>query len=196
MAKLYTRTGDDGTTSLFDGSRVAKDHIRVTAYGEVDELSATLGLAASALGALPTRPEWTMLRERIATIQSELFTLGADLATPPTANEAKQKRVPHIGPVEIARLESWIDDAVAPVTPLTTFVLPGGGVAASHFHVCRTVCRRAERAVITLSHEAPINPNIVIYLNRVSDLCFAWARFANHAEGVADVPWVNPVKSH
>ncbi|MBI5763275.1 MAG: cob(I)yrinic acid a,c-diamide adenosyltransferase [Planctomycetes bacterium] len=194
MAKLYTKTGDDGTTSLFDGSRVAKDHIRVTAYGDVDELSATLGLAASALSTLPARPEWAMLCERIATIQSELFTLGADLATSPTANEAKQKRVPHIGPTEIARLESWIDNAVAPVTPLTTFVLPGGSLAASHFHICRTVCRRAERSVISLSHEVAINPNIVIYLNRVSDLCFAWARFANHVEGVPDVPWVNPVK--
>ncbi|MEK6642503.1 MAG: cob(I)yrinic acid a,c-diamide adenosyltransferase [Planctomycetota bacterium] len=195
MAKLYTKTGDDGSTSLFDGSRVQKDHIRVTAYGEVDELSAVLGLTASVLGTLGIRPEWTLLRERLAIIQNELFTLGAELATPMEAGDAKQKRVPRIGPSEIARLESWIDDATAPVAPLTTFVLPGGSIAASHFHICRTVCRRAERAVISLSHEAKINPNIVIHLNRISDLCFAWARFANHVEGVADVPWINPAAS-
>lgn len=188
--KLYTKRGDDGRTSLFDGSEVRKDHVRVAAYGSIDELNSFLGMAASAARDRTAFANDATLGERIGIIQSELFQLGADLATPEDAK--RRDKVPAIGEAESKRLEGWIDEACAASTPLTSFVLPGGDLMAAHFHICRTVCRRAERCVVTLSETIAVNPQVIIYLNRLSDLFFAWARWANARAGVADVPWVNP----
>lgn len=188
--KLYTRRGDDGTTSLFDGSSVPKCDPRVAAYGSVDELNACLGVAVALVGrSLPTE-EGRHLAERLGTIQSELFHLGADLATPVDA--APRSRVPAVEEPQIKRLEGWIDEAAAETTPLSTFILPGGDLAAVHLHVCRTVCRRAEREIVALAGAQPVNPLVVVYVNRLGDLFFAWARWVNHMVGVADVTWVNP----
>lgn len=185
MAKLYTKTGDDGTTGLFDGSRVAKDDLRVCAYGDVDELNAQIGLAISLMGERGPTLKWQGLLDRLSAIQHGLFTLGAELATPrPAAGQ-----VPQITTETCVRLERWIDDASAATTPLREFVLPGGSVVSSQLHICRTVCRRAERSVVLLAKDAELNPQLVIYLNRLSDLLFAWARESNTIAGVADVPW-------
>ena len=192
LSKIYTRTGDDGTTGLFDASRVPKDNLRVAAFGEIDELNSGLGLAAATIRADHTGREWDTLRERIATIQSELFTLGAELATPPSADPARQSRIPHITPAQSARLEKWIDDACAPVPPLTTFILPAGPVVTCCLHMCRTVSRRAERAVVTLARTESVNPEVLIYLNRLSDLLFAWARYSGHLAGAAETQWIPP----
>lgn len=178
--KLYTRQGDDGRTSLFDGSRVPKDNARVAAYGDVDELNAVLGWVAAL-------PEADFLRELIQTIQNEMFILGAELATP--AASASDARIPHLKSETIGRLEKWIDDAVGPVPPLRHFILPGGSELAARLHAARTCCRRAERRVITLAHHETLRPELIVYLNRLSDLLFAWARLANHRQGVADRLW-------
>jgi len=193
MAKLYTRTGDDGTTGLFDGGRVRKDDLRVAAYGDVDELNAQIGLTISGVRD-QDGGSWDTIHSRLLKIQSELFVLGAELATPQTADASKQQAIPHITAEMNTRLESWIDEASSAAMPLKTFVLPGGSQAASNLHICRTVCRRAERSVVTLSAGAAINPSILVYLNRLSDLLFAWARQTNEVAGVGDVPWVNPAQ--
>lgn len=187
--KLYTRQGDDGRTSLFDGRRVPKCDPRVDAYGCVDELNAFLGLAAA--GIPPQAPEpIRTLHERILAIQHELFSLGAELATPP--DSARIERIAPVSTGQAERLESWIDQASAPVPPLKTFVLPGGDALAARLHVCRTVCRRAERAVVSLAAREPVRAEVLVYLNRLSDLFFAWARLSNHVAGIRDVAWENP----
>ena len=189
--KLYTRRGDDGSTRLSDGTVVRKDDRRVGVYGMIDELNAQLGVAvsfvATAVQAKAAEPAWKTLLERLTHIQSELFSLGAELATP--AGAKNRDRIPTASSTQVSRLEAWIDEATAPVTPLKAFVLPGGDVVAAHFHVCRSVCRRAERDVVALAMSTRINPQITVYLNRLSDLLFAWARLANHLVGIADVPW-------
>lgn len=187
--KLYTKTGDDGGTGLFDGSRVRKDDLRVEAYGTIDELNAWIGLTICAIEQSGGGEKLDDLHMRLTQVQAELFTLGAELATPAAAAQAK--KIPHVASEQSRRLEHWIDEAAAAAPPLKTFVLPGGSSIAAHLHLCRTVSRRAERRVVTLAGQTPINPEIVIYLNRLSDLFFAWARMANHFVGVADVPW-NP----
>jgi cob(I)alamin adenosyltransferase len=177
--KLYTKTGDDGTTGLFGGGRVPKASGRVEAYGTVDETNATIGAARAA-----------RLDEAIdavlAHVQEDLFTVGAELACVP-GREGKLA-MPLIGGADIERLERAIDAADAACPPLTSFVLPGGSPQAAALHVSRTVCRRAERAVLALD-DAPARHEIVVYLNRLSDLLFALARQANVIAGVADVPW-------
>jgi len=177
--KLYTKTGDDGTTGLFGGGRVLKASARVEAYGTVDETNAFLGVARTT--GLPPA-----IDAILAPIQEDLFTLGAELACVP-GKEAKLGMTP-IGDTEIARLERAIDEADGACAPLTSFVLPGGSSQAAALHVARTVCRRAERSVLALE-DAPARSDIVIYLNRLSDLLFALARWANLLAGVADVPW-------
>jgi len=178
--KLYTRQGDDGKTSLLDGTRVAKDDRRVAAYGEIDELNAVLGWVA-------TLQEADELRPSIGTIQDEMFRLGAELATPASAEP--NAHLPRIPSDAITRLEGWIDDATEPVPPLRHFILPGGSELASRLHLARTCCRQAERYVITLSHHESIRSEPVVYLNRLSDLLFAWARLANHRANVSDIIW-------
>lgn len=188
--KLYTKTGDDGSTGLFGGQRVGKDALRVEAYGTVDELDACLGLALCA-------PGLDSYRERLISVQSRLFEVGADLATPHTEGEDVSKRyVPRLDPVSITELEQMIDEASNAVEPMKSFVLPGGCEMAARMHVARTVCRRAERLVVSLAKEDKINPDVTVYLNRLSDLFFALARVANHEADIDDIPWVSGRQQH
>jgi len=178
--KIYTKTGDDGTTGLFGGARVKKASARVEAYGTVDELNAVLGVArASGLGAFT---EATLAR-----VQVDLFTLGAELACVPGKEENLALTL--LAEADAERLERAIDDAESKLAPLQSFVLPGGSVQAAGLHLARTVCRRAERAVLAIDDAAARGP-LVVYLNRLSDLLFVLARLANLEGDVADVPWV------
>jgi cob(I)alamin adenosyltransferase len=182
--KLYTKTGDDGTTGLFGGGRVPKTSTRVAAYGTVDETNAILGMArASGLGGA--------IDAVLAGVQEDLFVLGAELACVP-GREARLGMT-LLGNADIERLERAIDDADAACAPLKVFVLPGGSPGAAALHVARTVSRRAERAVLAID-DVPARRELVVYLNRLSDLLFALARRANSAQGIADVPW-QPKKS-
>jgi cob(I)alamin adenosyltransferase len=177
--KIYTRQGDDGSTGLFDGRRVPKDDLRIEACGAVDELNSQLGLA---LVDCPAE-----LRSWLEPVQIELFELGADLATPPDSrNAGKVKRV---APERAIALETAIDHLQAELTPLKRFVLPGGTELAARLHVARTVCRRAERRVVQLAAAGPVTPAVLIYLNRLSDLLFVCARWANRHAGRPDVEW-------
>jgi cob(I)alamin adenosyltransferase len=182
--KLYTKTGDDGTTGLFGGGRVPKASARVEAYGTVDETNATIGVAR-ATGLDPG------IDVVLARVQEDLFTLGAELACVP-GREAKLP-APALADADVARLEAAIDVADASCPPLTNFVLPGGSPQAAALHVARTVCRRAERAVLSLE-DAPARAQLVVYLNRLSDLLFALARQSNVVAGVPDVPWAPRAK--
>jgi len=177
--KIYTKTGDDGTTGLFGGARVKKASARVEAYGTVDELNAALGVARAT--GLHELTEVTLARTQV-----DLFTLGAELACVP-GKEAKLA-MPLVADEDIARLEHDIDATELTLMPLQTFILPGGSAQAAAIHLARTVCRRAERAVLALD-DAPVRPALVIYLNRLSDLLFVLARHANVVAHVADVPW-------
>jgi len=181
--KIYTRTGDAGQTGLFGGGRVAKSHPRVEAYGAVDELNAHLGLALCSIGGLP-------LRSRLATLQSDLFALGAHLATP-TGTTRSRERLPELPADRVAEIETWVDEMEAGLEPLRSFILPGGAPGAAALHVCRTVCRRAERRVVALAASDPVDPMIVRLLNRISDFLFVAARAENRAAGVDDHQW-NP----
>ena len=176
--KIYTRTGDDGTTGLFGGGRVDKDHPRVDAYGAVDELNAVLGVARTACTD-------EGLDAVIATIQADCFSLGADLATP----EESKADVTRISAREVESLERWIDRLEEELAPLKTFILPGGGPLAAHLHHARTVCRRAERRALALVRSGDASDATLRWLNRLSDLLFVMARAANHRAGVDDVPW-------
>jgi cob(I)alamin adenosyltransferase len=179
--KIYTRTGDDGSTGLFGGSRVEKDAARVEAYGSVDELNALLGVARAA--APPSE-----IDEVLHAMQRDLFVLGAELATAPGKEDKLGMRL--IDDEDVARLEAAIDAAELGLAELKSFVLPGGTPLAAALHQARTVCRRAERRVLAARREAPVRPPLVTYLNRSSDLLFTLARRANLLAGVADVPWV------
>jgi cob(I)alamin adenosyltransferase len=184
--KIYTRTGDRGETGLFGGQRVRKDHVRVEAYGQVDELSSVLGMAAAHLDAAGQGE----LSEGLRQVQADLFTIGANLATPaPEDGGRANDHIPRLPEGRAAELEAWIDRAEEELEPLKTFILPGGTHAAAALHLARTVCRRAERQVVTLMHEARVEEAFVVYLNRLSDLLFTLARLANRRAGVADVPW-------
>ena len=181
MAKIYTRRGDDGSTGLFGGPRVRKDDLRVSAYGDVDELNSALGVAREEV------PEGD-LRGLIDSLQSELFTLGAQLATPDA--EAAPKDVPRITAQHIARLESEIDRLTEELPPMKNFILPGGSRAGAALHFCRTVCRRAERKVVELAESCPVPSEALAYVNRLSDLLFVMARAANLRAGGREIPWV------
>jgi cob(I)alamin adenosyltransferase len=177
--KLYTKTGDDGTTGLFGGARIAKASRRVDAYGTVDETNAALGVArATQLDAAVDRV--------VAQLQEDLFSLGAELACAPGRENKLTTSL--LGKSDVDRLERAIDAADGASPPLKNFVLPGGSPQAAALHVARTVCRRAERAVLALD-DAPVRREVVVYLNRLSDLLFALARQANALSGVSDVPW-------
>jgi len=178
---LYTRSGDAGSTALFGGGRVPKDSARVEAYGCVDELNSALGVASASIA----QPE---LHEIIANVQNELFNIGSELASE-TGKASEAGRMFMDEAKKIATLEALIDEYDAKVEPLRTFILPGGSAGGARLHFCRTVCRRAERAVVRLSHEEPVNPAVLTYLNRLSDLLFVLARYANKADGAAETPW-------
>jgi cob(I)alamin adenosyltransferase len=183
--KIYTKAGDKGDTGLFGGARVRKDVIRVEAYGSLDELNACVGVAVSGL-----RSSEHELAEVLSRIQSELFDIGAELATPPDLAGTKlASRVPRVGEAQVRSLETEIDRYEAQLAPLKTFILPGGCQAAAALHLARTVARRVERRVVTLSAHEVINPELLKYLNRLSDLLFVLARTANRLDGTADIPW-------
>ena len=185
--KIYTRTGDTGETALFGGGRVPKDHRRVEAYGEVDEANATLGLAIAALEASDIA--WMAARLRV--VQEDLFAIGAHLATPTALDGgAAASHLPALPNARPAEMEAWMDEADLRLEPLKSFVLPGGSEAAARLHVARTVCRRADRRVTSLAASEPVDGEIGVYLNRLSDLLFTYARLANLEAGTRDVPWV------
>jgi cob(I)alamin adenosyltransferase len=191
--KIYTRRGDDGETALLGGGRVPKDNARVEAYGDVDETCSAIGWAVVALersGDRLAARGITELTIRSRIIQADLFAIGSHLATPgAVAGDAASRHLPPFPTPRIAELESWIDEADERLEPLRAFVLPGGCEAAARLHLARTICRRAERRVLTLARAEPIDENALAYLNRLSDLLFTWARLANQAEGVEDVSW-------
>lgn len=184
--KIYTRTGDEGETGLFGGGRVPKDDTRVEAYGAVDELNAMLGHAAIQM-AVELQAE---LAAAIRRVQADLFTLGAHLATP-SANEGGRagEHIPPLPAERVEEMERWMDDAEEELPPLRVFILPGGTEAAARLHLARTVCRRAERRVISLARREKIDATAIRYLNRLSDLLFVLARLVNHRAGVEDVAW-------
>lgn len=187
--KLYTRTGDDGTTGLHGGARVPKTDPRVEAFGQCDELNAALGLARCAADAKRD----ALIIECLDEIQRLLFEIGADLATP--ADSGARRKVSPIADADVAKLERWIDAAVERIEPQQSFILPGGTELAARLHVARTICRRVERCVIALGESRVSSPKPqatspnVVYLNRAGDLLFALARLANHNAGAADMPW-------
>ena len=178
--KIYTKTGDEGETSLFAGGRVSKDAARVEAYGTVDELNACLGMICAQLAN-------DDVLECLRRIQTELFDLGADLATPMSAQTRKE--IPRAHEAQTLRLEDWIDRYSEELEPLTQFILPSGSLPGSTLHFARTVCRRAERLVVTLSREEGINAELIRYLNRLSDLLFVLARVVNHRAQMPETTW-------
>lgn len=180
---IYTRTGDDGTTSLFGGDRVEKGHSRINAYGTVDETNSMVGVARSHLSDTAGADR---LDPVLATIQEDLFVVGADLATPLDAKPI----VPRIDQGHVDGLEDRIDEFDADLDPLKKFVLPGGCPAGAALHAARTVCRRAERLVVETSTSTPINDMTVVYLNRLSDLLFVLARWTNKRAGVREDTWI------
>ena len=180
---IYTRTGDTGTTALFGGGRVPKDHPRVAAYGEVDELNSTIGLAVAFMND-------ALLVQALTGVQNELFNIGAELASESGAEKAASyARMFTDADAKTEALEHLMDELDAALPPLTTFVLPSGSQAGALLHICRTVCRRAERAVVTLGHSEPVNPDLARYLNRLSDLLFVMARHVNAAAGRPEAEW-------
>jgi cob(I)alamin adenosyltransferase len=181
LSRIYTKSGDAGETGLGDGSRVAKNHPRVAAYGGVDELNSVLGVL---LAEHPAHPEASLLTG----IQNDLFDVGADLCCPPKEGEPPEQRL-RVQASQVERLEKAIDRLNEPLEPLKSFVLPGGSRVAAWCHLARTVCRRAERDVVTLMAVESVNPHALIYLNRLSDLLFVLARVANGG-GKEDVLWV------
>jgi cob(I)alamin adenosyltransferase len=178
--KIYTKTGDGGETSLFDNTRVSKAHTRVDAYGEVDELNACLGLARAQLADADLGAE-------LVQIQQDLFALGAELADP-ARRIAERVAKAHLRPEDAERLERAIDRLEGELPPLKRFILPGGSAGGATLHLARTVCRRAERRVVSLGPGA-VDSLIVIYLNRLSDLLFVMARAANHRAGAPETEW-------
>ena len=185
--KIYTRTGDAGETALFGGGRVGKDHLRVAAYGTVDELNASIGWAA-------TQSVDPDVQARLGLLQHDLFTLGSDLATPPAHDGRTRPNVPSLPIQRIGEMETWMDMADAELSELRAFVLPGGCPGAAALHVARTVCRRAERIVVQLAATKEVSTDILMYLNRLSDLLFTLARLENHRHGKGDVEWEKNLK--
>ena len=180
--RIYTRTGDDGQTGLFGGGRVSKADVRVEAYGAVDELNSIIGWVIS------LKPE-SAVEDELIRVQSDLFTIGAQLATPREPARGKKPTIPELNPDRIAALERWIDQMEAVLPELRAFILPGGTPVAAALHVARTVCRRAERRVVTLTETQEIDPTLTIYLNRLSDSLFVAARYENQRNGRSDQLW-------
>ena len=179
LLKIYTKTGDGGETSLFGGKRVGKDSLRIDAYGTVDELNSHLGLVLA-------QDRQNILKEYLAPAQEELFVLGADLATP---RGGSAKEIVRISSRDAEKIEKLIDAIEEKLRPLDSFILPGGSLLASHLHVARTVCRRAERLTVALSKTESIGSEPVVFLNRLSDFLFVLARYANARSGDAETPW-------
>jgi len=187
ITKVYTRTGDRGETALVGGKRVAKDSLRIEAYGTIDELNSIVGLArVFNEESLDAGEAHRFLDEVLCQIQDELFDLGSELATPP---EFFQQGMYRVGGGEIARLEKLMDKCQKDLEPLTSFILPGGGRVGAYLHQCRTVCRRAEREILRLSREEEINPEVIKYVNRLSDLFFVLSRWIAKQTGEQEYLW-------
>ena len=185
QVKIYTRTGDSGDTGLFDGTRVPKNDLRVATYGDVDELNAWLGLVRAAVGDAE-------IRQMLERIQRDLFAIGARLADPAHRIADRVAKAAAVGDDDISRLEQWIDALEVGLPPLRRFILAGGSSAGAALHVARTVCRRAERAMVTLEREHgrdAFEPPLLVYVNRLSDLLFTMARAVNHRSGVTELEW-------
>ena len=178
--RIYTKTGDDGTTALFGGQRVTKDDLRIQSYGTVDELNAIIGIAL-------TGTVKDLLKSELESISMDLFTLGADLATP--LEPPPMYDIPRITAEHVAELERRIDGHDEVLSELKNFILPGGSFESAHLHLARTVCRRAERIVVALARTEDLGDHVVTYLNRLSDYLFTAARRANMDLGVPDVLW-------
>ncbi|MBF6607227.1 MAG: cob(I)yrinic acid a,c-diamide adenosyltransferase [Flavobacterium sp.] len=190
--KVYTKTGDKGTTALFGGTRVPKDHIRIDSYGTIDELNSHIGLVRDQ-NIAPVH------KEILQRIQDRLFTIGAILATPPDKqvmkNGKERLNIPLISEADVSVLESAIDTMEANLPPMTHFVLPGGHPTVSHCHIARCVCRRAERLAVKLNHQEPVDSMAITYLNRLSDFLFVLARMLSAELGAEEIKWV-PAKTH
>lgn len=180
ITKVYTRTGDDGLTSLGGGQRVGKETTRIEAYGTVDELNSQIGAALA--NRLDQR-----LSTALAKIQNDLFHLGSDLCI--LESDKQRLKVPAVEQRHIDELESLMDSLMESLRPLDNFILPGGSAGAAQLHVARTVCRRAERCVVALAKRESVNPLAVKYLNRLSDTLFVMARYENHQKGISDIYW-------
>ena len=180
--RIYTKTGDQGDTGLFGGGRVPKDHPRVAAYGDVDELNSALGLVRA------TAPV-ELFDDLLQSVQRDLFAIGGHLATPDPAKVAQALEKAELADTRVGQLEQAIDAAEQELPALRAFVLPGGTAKAAALHLARTVCRRAERSVVALGHEHQVPAVFLVYLNRLSDLLFTLARLANRREGSGDVTW-------
>lgn len=177
--KIYTKTGDDGTTGLFGGGRVRKDHLRIEAYGTVDELNSAIGIARSS----STHRDLNIIMDKI---QNKLFKLGSDLATPYAVDN---KNIIRMTAADVEEVERQIDNIDEKLPELKNFILPGGSGVAAHLHLARNICRRAERLTVTLGASDDIGPVVTTYLNRLSDLLFVLARRANQLEGIEDRVW-------
>jgi cob(I)alamin adenosyltransferase len=180
--KVYTRTGDSGQTGLFGGGRVPKDHPRVAAYGDVDELNSSIGVVRA------TAPA-QFHDELFESVQRDLFAIGGHLATPDPVKVSRALEKAELSPARVEAFERIMDEADGELPPLRAFVLPAGTPKAAALHLARTVCRRAERSVVHLSHESEVPALFIVYLNRLSDLLFTLARLANHRDGAGDVTW-------
>jgi cob(I)alamin adenosyltransferase len=183
LNRIYTRTGDKGTTALVGGQRVQKDNLRIEAYGTVDELNAFVGAARVTAESLPAVTSLAVILKRV---QHELFNLGSILATLPADVHPKQ---PRVSSAEINQLEGEIDQANEVLAPLRSFVLPGGNRLDADLHICRTVCRRAERLLVALARTESVPEEAIRYLNRLSDALFVWSRWANHVMGAPETLW-------
>lgn len=184
MVKIYTKTGDKGTSGLFTGERIPKHSLFFHAYGSVDELAAVIGVSISSL----TDKE---IKDILNLIQNDLFQLGADLATPP-GSKKKEEKIDRINPEQVTKLEKTIDKFDTQLPELNNFILPGGSIPSTYLHLARTVCRRAERYVSALTGESKANPEVLIYLNRLSDLLFVLARVLNNRLNIKETIWKRP----
>lgn len=190
--KIYTRTGDDGTTSLFTGQRITKNDPLIEAIGTVDECNSCIGAALSFLG---TQPEWKPVRKQLEIIQHALFDVGAALATPrTTASESKVQKT-RFDQDATTLLEQWIDEMQAKLPELHAFILPGGHSSGAMLHLARSISRRAERLTLPIANRADVSKHVLIYLNRLSDYLFVVSRYVNHLERVPEVQW-EPHKAH
>ncbi|MBV8372710.1 MAG: cob(I)yrinic acid a,c-diamide adenosyltransferase [Candidatus Eremiobacteraeota bacterium] len=190
--RIYTRTGDDGTTGLVGGQRIEKNALRIEAYGTVDELSSAIGVVRAALRPFHNRARAMRLDAWLAWTQNVLFNLGSELAT---LTADRRDGMPHLGAVDAAALERAIDEAEPDLAPLNAFILPGGSAAGAQLHVARTICRRAERVLVTLRKaDNSISHDALRYVNRLSDALFVWSRWINDANGESEHTW-NPASA-
>jgi cob(I)alamin adenosyltransferase len=179
--KIYTKTGDNGTTGLYNGKRVPKNHVLIEAIGTVDELNALLGAVLAGLN----KTDHKLIADIINTLQEQLFIIGSELANPSERRDA----VYNVSTEQVSQLERWLDDITNQLPPLKYFIIPGGSATSSKLHVARTVCRRAERRLVAAAEQIKINKHILIYLNRLADLLFQLARLANQQSNIPDKLW-------